>query len=122
MSRKTIMYIEDDVDACYLMTTFLNGRGFNTVVAFTGEKAYALLKRHNPDLMLIDIKLIGMSGIDFIEKIQKEGIQTPVIILTAYADKIAEIELKGLKVYSYLVKPYEFSELYQTIKEVFKVT
>jgi len=103
------------------MIEFLNPRGFSVIVSFTAEEAYDLLKRWNPELILIDIRLIGASGIDFLEKIQKEGIMTPVLIITAYPKKVAEIELKGLKVNGYFEKPYSYAELYQAIKKILEV-
>lgn len=120
--RGKILYVEDEVDACRTMIEFLNPRGFAVIVSFTAEEAYELLKKWNPDLILIDVKLIGASGIDFIERIQKEGIQTPILVITAYRSKVAEIELKGLKIYGYYEKPYSYAELYKTINEILEVT
>lgn len=116
-----IMYIEDEVDACRTMVEFLNLRGFAVIVSFSAEEAYNFLKKWEPDLILLDLKLIGQSGIDFIERIQKEGIETPVVVVTAYPKKIAEIEMKGLKIYGYYEKPYSYADLYRTIKEILEV-
>ena len=116
-----IMYIEDEVDACRTMVEFLNLRGFAVIVSFSAEEAYNFLKKWEPDLILLDLKLIGQSGIDFIERIQKEGIETPVVVVTAYPKKIAEIEMKGLKIYGYYEKPYSYADLYRTIKEILEM-
>lgn len=119
--RGKVLYIEDEVDACRTMIEFLNPRGFAVIISFTAEEAYGLLKKWNPDLILIDVKLIGASGIDFIERIQKEGVETPVLVITAYPKKIADLELRGLKIYGYYEKPYSYADLYQTIKEILEV-
>lgn len=117
-----IMYVEDEVEACRTMIEFLNPRGFAVIVSFTAEEAYGLLSKWNPDLILIDIKLIGESGIDFIERIQKEGIETPVIIITAYPKRVAEIEMRGLKIYGYYEKPFSYAELYKSVIDILEVT
>ena len=117
-----IMYIEDEVEACRTMIEFLNLRGIAVIVSFTAEEAYDLLKRWEPDLILIDIKLIGASGVDFIEKVQKEGVTTPIVIITAYPKKISEIGLRGLKIHSYYEKPYSYADLYKTITEILEVS
>ncbi len=113
-----VLYIEDEVDACRTMIEFLNPRGFAAIISFSAEEAYSLLKKWNPDIILIDIKLIGQSGIAFIRKIQKEGIETPVIIITAYPKKVTQVELKGLKICGYYEKPYSYAELLSTITEM----
>ncbi|MBL7068575.1 MAG: response regulator [Candidatus Omnitrophica bacterium] len=125
MEQKTtkgkILYIEDEVDACRTMIEFLNPRGFAVIISFTAEEAYGLLKKWNPDLVLLDLKLIGASGIDFVHKIQNEGIKIPVVIITAYPKKISEIEIRGLNIRGYYEKPYSYAELYKTIKQILEV-
>jgi len=116
-----ILYIEDEVDACRTMIEFLNPRGFSVIISFTAEEAYGLLKKWNPDIILIDLKLIGASGIDFVDKIQSEGIKIPVVVITAYPKKISEIETRKLAIRGYYEKPYSYAELYKTIKEILEV-
>jgi len=116
-----ILYIEDEVDACRTLIEFLNPRGFAVIVSFTAEEAYGLLKRWSPNLILIDLKLIGQNGVDFIERIQNEGIETPILVLTAYPKKVADIELRGLKIYGFYEKPYSYADLYKTIRAILEV-
>ncbi|MBL7070576.1 MAG: response regulator [Candidatus Omnitrophica bacterium] len=117
-----ILYIDDEVESCEMIMKFLDARDFGVIVSFTGESGYDMVKMWEPDLILIDIKLIGMSGIEFIEKIQKEGINTPCIVITGYPERIAEVELKELNIFGYYTKPYSVAELYGKIKEILEVT
>lgn len=117
-AKPRIMYIEDEVDALSTMVEFLKLRGFDVEVSYRAEEAYGLLKSWNPDILLIDITLIGASGIDFVERIQKEGIDTPVIIITAHPKRIVEIEARGLNIRNFYEKPFSYDALYKTIKEI----
>jgi len=98
--KKTILYIEDEIEAIKTMIEFLKLRGFKVVTAVTAEEGHDRLKEYKPGLILIDIKLIGESGIDFIERIQKAGNKTPVVIITAYPEKIREINQRKLKIHA----------------------
>lgn len=90
-------------------------------ISFTAEEAYDLLEQWQPDIILIDIKLIGATGVDFIRKIRKDGVKTPVIVITAYKDNISDLRRKGLKIDGYFEKPYSYARLYKTIKEILEV-
>jgi len=116
-----ILYIDDEVEACKLIMKFLDARGFGVIVSFTAESGYDMVKTWEPDVVLVDIKLIGMSGIEFIEKIQKEGIQTPCIVITGYPERIAEVEMKELNIAGYFTKPYSVAELLGKIKQILGV-
>lgn len=117
-----IMYIEDEVDSLRTMIEFLNPRGFAVIVACTAEEGYRHMKLYKPDLILIDLKLLGQSGIDFIKRVRHEGIDTPVIVITAYPKKVADVELRQLKIHGYYVKPFSYSDLYETIKQILEVS
>ena len=119
--KDTIMYIEDEVEALRTMIKFLNLRGHGVIVALTAEEGHERLKEYNPSLILIDIKLVGQSGIDFLKKIRGQGIKTPVIVITAYPEMVAEAELRRLNIHGYYKKPFSYAELYKTIKEVLEV-
>ncbi len=116
-----VLYIDDEVETCKMMMEFLGKRGYGVIVSFSAESGYDMVKMWDPDIILIDIKLLGMSGIEFIEKIQKEGIKTPCIIITGYPERLAEVELKQLRVYGYFVKPYSVAELLSRVKEILGV-
>lgn len=116
-----IMYIEDEVEALTTMMDFLNPRGFAVLPYITAEQAYDKLRELNPDLIIVDVRLIGETGLDFIERIQKEGIETPVIVITGYAGITDEIKERKLKIYGCFEKPFKFSQLYQSITQILEV-
>lgn len=119
--KGTILYIEDEIEALRTMLEFFNLRGFNVITAFTAEEGYDRLKEYKPDLIVIDLKLIGESGIDFIERIQHADNQTPIMVITAYPEKIREITSRKLKIYAYFTKPFSYADLYKTVKQILEV-
>lgn len=121
-SKGTIMYIEDEVEALRTMIKFLNIRGYGVVVALTAEEGYDRLREYDPVIILIDIKLVGQNGIDFIKKIRKEGIDVPIIVITAYPQMVTEMELKELNIHGYFIKPFSYADLFKTINKTLEIT
>lgn len=77
----------------------------------TGEEGYSVLKEKRVDIILSDINLPKMSGIDLIEKIRSEGMLTPAIMLTAYTKQEYISKAFELKLTDYLIKPIDLTKL-----------
>lgn len=116
-----IMYLEDEAEAMCVMMDFLNSRGFAVIPAKSYEEGLKNLKKHKPDLILVDLKLFDKSGLDFIREIRNSGNQTPVIVVTAYPEKMAEVTLKDLNIHALFIKPLSYENLYKIIKEIFEI-
>lgn len=87
-----LMVIEDDPDLMRLMTHLLQAAGFDVVRAYGGEDALRKLKQHAPDVIITDLAMPRMSGVEVIERVKRspEGAAIPCIAVTAYMwDQIA---------------------------------
>ena len=113
-----IMYVEDEVDALCTMIEFLNIRGFAVIASCSCDEACKNLEKYKPDLILVDIKLIDQSGLDFIRHIRRQGCQTPVIVITAYQKEAAENILKDLNINACYIKPISYAPVYNCITEI----
>lgn len=82
--------------------------------AADGEQAVALVKEHQPDLVVMDIKMPGMDGLTAAEQIGKEGL-APVVMLTAFSDKNLVERARDAGVMSYVVKPFNASDVLPAI-------
>jgi len=114
--KKTILIVEDD-DAILLgLENVLRDEGYETRSVKSGQEGYQLARELDPDLMILDLMLPGMSGLEICKRIRDEGMKTPVIMLTARAeenDKVLGLELGAD---DYITKPFGIRELLARVK------
>lgn len=89
---KKILVVDDEKDFLKAITIRLNHAGYETCVAENGEEAFECLEKENPDLIILDVQMPKMDGLEFIRKLKKDSkfSETPTIFLTAGAFDIAE--------------------------------
>ena len=117
--RPTVLVVEDEASYVEALTIGLTREGFNVEVAFDGAEALLKFKDVHPDLVLLDVMLPKMSGIDVCRLMRKRS-QVPIIMVTA---KGAEIDtVVGLEVGAddYVTKPYRLRELVARMRAVMR--
>src|SRR6476469_9812523 len=111
------MIVDDEEAARYGMRRALSTLGYNITEAGSAEAARALLKQTEPDLLLLDVNLPGMSGLDFLRELQAANGSGPlVIIVTAHGSERMAVEAVKAGAYDYLSKPFELDDLRLVIK------
>ena len=111
------MIVDDEEAARYGMRRALTTLGYNITEAGSAETARALLKQHEPDLLLLDVNLPGMSGLDFLRELQSGNGNAPlVIIVTAHGSERMAVEAVKAGAHDYLSKPFEVDDLRLVIK------
>ena len=123
MSQKNeykILIVEDDPEISEMLFSFLQANGFNTFTASNGVLAVPLLASVAPDVIILDIVLPYMDGLAFLEKIRKQGVKTPVILLTE--KKSLEDKLEGFDAGAddYVTKPFSPKELLARVNAVIR--
>ena len=114
-----ILLIEDDIKLAENIKEGLKKQGFRVDTAKDGEEGLYLAQNNKYDVVIVDWMLPKISGIDLIKKLRQEGINTPVLILTAKGE--IEDKVEGLKVADdYLTKPFDFEELIARIKALYR--
>lgn len=111
----TILYAEDEPTVRKITTKILSKYCDNIIEAENGEEALALYKEHGPDIIIADINMPKMTGIEAIKTIRSEDRKTCIIITTAYTEKSDLLEATELHLEKYLVKPYEKEQLLDAI-------
>ena len=106
-----ILLIEDDAAFRDMLTEALTGRGFRTDAAGTAEDGLALLSRGGFDLVLTDVRLPGMTGIEAIPRMRRAAPETDIIVMTAYSAKESAVEAVRLGAYDFFAKPFSLAEL-----------
>lgn len=116
LNSLNIIYIEDDASIRKSVTQTLC-LIFRKVFTFgNAEDAFIQYKLEKPDIILSDINLPHMSGIEFAKLVRKDDYNIPIILLTAYTNTEILLESTKLKLISYIVKPVVFDELYESFK------
>src|ERR687890_372035 len=111
------MIVDDEEAARYGMRRALTTFGYNISEAGSAEAARALIKQHEPDLLLLDVNLPGMSGLDFLREIRSANGNGPlVIIVTAHGSERMAVEAVKAGAYDYLSKPFELDDLRLVVK------
>ncbi len=115
-----ILLVEDDTDIASFIQQGLSEEGYAVDWAIEGEKALEWLDAEQPDLVLLDIRLPGISGIDVLEAIRDRWPALPVMMLTAL--DAVEDRVKGLRsgADDYLPKPFDFEELLARIEALLR--
>ncbi len=112
-----ILIIDDDKQLCLSFTKILSQDGYKTAAAYSGREGIEKTAEINPDLVILDIRLPDMNGIDVFAEIHKSFPKLPVIIITAYGT--TETAIKTIKngAYDYIYKPFDIPEMLSLIKK-----
>lgn len=109
--KKRILVADDEPEICSLLKDFLAKKGFNPIIAISGEEAIEKIKQENPIIVLLDINMPGMDGLMTIKKIKEIGEHVGIIVVTGSADTNLADQAIKLGVYDYIVKPVNFNYL-----------
>lgn len=110
MNKPTILVVEDDSSVRSLITTTLKAHGYKFLTAANGEMAVMMASSHNPDIMLLDLGLPDIDGVEVICRI-REWSNLPIIVLSARSEDSDKIEALDQGADDYLTKPFSVDEL-----------
>lgn len=124
MTKEKILVVEDDEDILQLLTFTFESAGFDVRTASNGRDGLALAMDFRPDLILLDLMLPGMSGLDVCKELRRlpEVSSTPVIMLTARGEEVDRIVGLELGADDYIIKPFSPRELVLRIHAVLRRT
>src|SRR4030067_1907036 len=116
--KKRILVIEDDEEMRALLKDFFLEEGFETDSVSNGSEAFRKLVKESFDLVITDIRMPGLTGLDIIPGIKKLQPNVPIIVITAFGSD--EIRLRAMErgATAYLEKPLHFHELRTMIREI----
>lgn len=117
MNQFTILAVEDDAPVRNLITTTLKAHNYNYLTAENGQSAILQVTSHNPEVMLLDLGLPDMDGVDLIKKIRTWS-EMPIIVVSARQDEADKISALDAGADDYLTKPFSVDELLARIRVV----
>jgi DNA-binding NtrC family response regulator len=112
-----ILIVDDEKDFCQILFLLLTSEGFDPIVAHDGQTALAMISQGLPDVVLLDVKMPGVSGIEVLRESGRRNPRLPVIMMTAYGG--IDIAVKSIKLgaYDFLTKPFNNDILVQKLRE-----
>ena len=117
--NETILVIEDEVKIARLVRDYLENAGYRVLVATRGDEGLALARTERPDLIVLDLMLPGLDGLELCRKVRQSS-QVPIIMVTARAeeaDKLIGLELGAV---DYITKPFSPRELVARVRAVLR--
>ena len=122
VSKSTILIVDDERDILDLIEYNLRKEGFDVITAEDGEESIRLAKMHHPDLVLLDIMMPKMDGIEVVDQLRQnpDTKDVPVIFLTAPSDEKTEVKGLDRGADDFLTKPISTTKLVSRIKAVMR--
>lgn len=114
-----ILVVEDEPQIAETLEAYLRAAGFRTERAADGPRALELVRSADPDLILLDIMLPGLDGLEVLKAVRRER-RTPVILVTARTEEVDRLIGLELGADDYVVKPYSFREVVARVKAVLR--
>src|SRR6266487_5121117 len=119
---QTILVIDDDESLRDTIGVMLEQEGFHAELASDGRSGYDRALILKPDLLLVDLRLPGMSGVDICRQLRATRVKTPIIVLSAVGDEVDKVQLLELGADDYVVKPFGTRELLARIRALLRRT
>ena len=107
----TILIVDDEKNYPLILSAVLQEEGFETLTANSGQEALAVLEHSDVDLVLTDMKMPKMDGIELLQRIKQNDPELPVIMMTAYGTVEKAVEAMQKGAYNYLLKPFDNEQL-----------
>jgi DNA-binding NtrC family response regulator len=111
-----ILVVDDDHGQRSLLETFLRAKGYRTQSAASGEAALQLLAEEPFSMMISDVRMAGMSGIETLRRVREKHHDLPVLLVTAFADIRSAVSAMRDGAVNYLAKPIDLDELMATVR------
>lgn len=117
-----ILVVDDEESIVKLVSFNLNKEGFQTIAAGDGNEAWEKIQQEKPDLVVLDVMLPGMDGLTLCRLMRKEGLTTPILMLTARDEEIDKVLGLEMGADDYMTKPFSPRELVARVRAILRRT
>lgn len=118
MRKYTILIVDDEENVARLLSKVFAKEGFVTYTAADANAALALIERHHVDILLTDIKMPEISGIELLKKVKKIDSSIKVVLMTAFATLDTAIEALKMGARDYITKPFNLEDVLDSINKI----
>lgn len=117
--KKHILVVDDEISICEVISQYLRKSGYLVSTAPSGEEAVELLRQHSVNLVISDIKMPGMTGVDLLKHIKEVHTSLPVLMTTGFPTLDTAIEALKLGAFDYMTKPFHLEEIGEKVRRAF---
>jgi len=110
-----ILILDDEEGICEQLGGFFKYRGYKVLSATNGKDAIAIIKKENPEILLLDIKMAGIDGLEVLKKAKKENADVKAVMITALDGEETKSQAKELGADEYITKPFSYDVLEKLI-------
>lgn len=119
MKKPRILLVDDEVVFANNLLKLLSKRGYDSVVAYNGADAVAMVEKREFDVIILDMKMPGMDGIATLKEIKKKVPSVEIVILTGHGSIESGIEGMQLGAFDFLMKPVSIDDLQEKVSEAY---
>ncbi|NSL52111.1 response regulator [Calidifontibacillus erzurumensis] len=116
MSRKKLLIVDDQYGIRILLNEVFQKEGYETYQASNGVQALEIVEQNRPDLVLLDMKIPGMDGIEILKRLKEFDQSIEVFIMTAYGELDMIQQAKDLGARTHFAKPFDIDEIREAVK------
>lgn len=110
-----ILVLDDEKGTCSQLGDFFKYRGYKVFGATSGKEALSIIKKQKPQILVLDIKMEGINGLDVLKKAKKDNPGVKAIMITAMDDEDTKRQAKDLSADEYITKPFSYDILEKLI-------
>jgi two-component system response regulator CpxR len=116
---RKLLLVDDEEEFVYTLSERLQTRNLEPVIAHDGKAALSIIENDAPEVMVLDLKMPGIDGLEVLRRVKREHPDTEVIILTGHGSEAVEAEAEKLGAFAFLNKPVDIDVLAQTMKSAY---
>jgi DNA-binding NtrC family response regulator len=111
-----VLIVDDDRDISLMLSALMKREGLTSMVAHDGETALEMIHFSKPGMLLVDVKMPGIDGMEVLKRIKETDPELPVVLITAYAEIPASVAAMRAGAFDYLAKPFDHSEVIRVVR------
>jgi CheY-like chemotaxis protein len=115
-----ILLVDDEKEFVHTLSERLQARRMEPSIAYDGEQAIAMVASETPEVMVLDLKMPGIDGLEVLRRVKRDHPDTEVIILTGHGSEVEEKMAAELGAFAYLKKPVDIDVLTRTMQEAYR--
>ena len=115
-SEARVLIVDDDPDISLMLSALMKKEGLTSTVAHDGETALEMFPVAKPDMLLVDVKMPGMDGMEVMKRVKEMDSDLPVVLITAYAEITASVAAMRAGAFDYLAKPFDHAEVIRVVR------
>lgn len=120
MKKKKILVVDDQFGIRLLLSEVFSGEGYEVFQAANGKVAIEITQTEIPDIIILDMKIPGMDGLEILRKVREFDSEMKVVMMTAYGELDILHEAYKYGILRHFTKPFDISEMKAAIKEIFQ--